>query len=71
MLQAVLVAVRRRGARWAAGGGSGPLFPMLVVVTTSTFLSLVATAVAIGLLASLAGVRRAVAVDPAVAFGGS
>ena len=49
----------------------GPLFPMLVVVTTSTFLSLVATAMVIGLLASLAGVRRAVAVDPALAFGAS
>jgi putative ABC transport system permease protein len=41
-----------------------------VVVTTSAFLSLVVTAVVIGLLASLAGLRHAVAVDPALAFGG-
>jgi len=48
----------------------GPLFPMLVVVTTSAFLSLVVTAMVIGLLASLAGLRHAVTVDPALAFGG-
>jgi putative ABC transport system permease protein len=49
----------------------GPLFPMLVAVTPSAFLTLVATALAIGLLASSAGLRRAVAVDPVLAFGGS
>jgi putative ABC transport system permease protein len=34
------------------------------------YLALPAIAVAIGLLASVAGLRRAVAVDPALAFGG-
>ena len=48
----------------------GPLFPMLVAVTASSFLLLVLTAVVIGLLASLAGVRYAVTVDPVMAFGG-
>ncbi|MEO8813817.1 MAG: ABC transporter permease [Mycobacterium sp.] len=48
----------------------GPLFPMLVAVTASSFALLVLTAVAIGLLASLAGLRHAVAVDPVLAFGG-
>ncbi|HZE18169.1 MAG TPA: glutamine ABC transporter permease, partial [Mycobacterium sp.] len=48
-----------------------PLFPMLVVVTASAFLSLVATAVVIGVFASLAGLRRAVAIDPVLAFGAS
>lgn len=48
----------------------GPLFPMLVAVTVSSFALLVLTAVAIGLLASLAGLRHAVAVDPVLAFGG-
>ena len=70
-LQAVLVALVASVLGGLLAVVLGPLFPMLVVVTTSTFLSLVATAVAIGLLASLAGVRRAVAVDPALAFGGS
>ena len=70
-LQAVLVALVAAVLGGLLAVVLGPLFPMLVVVTTSTFLSLVATAVVIGLLASLAGVRRAVAVDPALAFGGS
>jgi len=56
------------------GGGLavsiGPLFPMLVAVTGSSFALLVLTAVGIGLLASLAGLRHAVAVDPVLAFGG-
>jgi len=71
MLQAVLVALVAAVLGGLLAVVLGPLFPMLVVVTTSTFLSLVATAVVIGLLASLAGVRRAVAVDPVLAFGGS
>jgi putative ABC transport system permease protein len=71
ILQAVLVALVAAVLGGLLAAVLGPLFPMLVVVTTSTFLSLVATAVVIGLLASLAGVRRAVAVDPALAFGGS
>ena len=71
MLQAVLVALVAALLGGLLAVVLGPLFPMLVVVTTSTFLSLVATALVIGLLASLAGVRRAVAVDPALAFGGS
>ena len=70
-LQAVLVALVAAVLGGLLAVVLGPLFPMLVVVTTSTFLSLVATALVIGLLASLAGVRRAVAVDPALAFGGS
>jgi putative ABC transport system permease protein len=41
-----------------------------VVVPTSAFVLLPVIAVAIGLLASVAGMRRAVAVDPALAFGG-
>jgi putative ABC transport system permease protein len=47
-----------------------PLFPMIVAVPAYAYLALPAVAVVIGLLASLAGFRRAVAVDPALAFGG-
>ncbi|MBW0019460.1 MAG: ABC transporter permease [Mycobacterium sp.] len=47
-----------------------PLFPMLVVVPTGAYLVLPVVAIVIGLLASVAGLRRAVAVDPALAFGG-
>ena len=70
-LQAVLVALVAAGVGGLLAVLLGPLFPMLVVVTISAFLSLVATALMIGLLASLAGLRRAVAVDPVLAFGGS
>jgi len=48
----------------------GPVFPMLVVVPGYAYLALPAVAIVMGLLASLAGFRRAVAVDPARAFGG-
>jgi putative ABC transport system permease protein len=46
------------------------LFPMTVVVPMHAYLALPAIAIAIGLLASVAGLRRAVAVDPALAIGG-
>ena len=47
-----------------------PLFPMTVVVPMRAYLALPVIATVIGLLASVAGLRRAVAVDPALAFGG-
>ena len=43
---------------------------MRVVVPMSAYLLLPVIAIAIGLLASVAGLRRAVTVDPALAFGG-
>jgi putative ABC transport system permease protein len=69
-LQAVIVAVIA-----AALGGLlslilTPVFPMRVEVPASAFLLLPLVAVLIGLLASVAGLRRAVTVDPALAFGG-
>lgn len=47
-----------------------PLFPMNVEVPMSAYLALPVIVIAVGLLASGAGLRRAVAVDPARAFGG-
>jgi len=46
----------------------GPHFPVQVVIPGSALLLLPVLAVTVGLLASLLGLRRAVAVDPAVAF---
>lgn len=69
-LQAVIVAV------FAALLGEllslilAPLFPMRVDIPAGAFLLLPAVAIVIGLLASAAGLRRAVVVDPALAFGG-
>jgi len=47
-----------------------PLFPIKVEVPVRAVVLLPGIAIGVGLLASLAGVRRAVGVDPAVAFGG-
>jgi putative ABC transport system permease protein len=48
-----------------------PLFPFAVEITIGSILTLALVSVAVGLLASLAGLRRAVTVDPALAFGGA
>ena len=69
-LQAIIVALL---AALVGAGLSlvlGPLFPMQVIVPTAAFVALPVIAVVIGLIASAAGLRRAVAVDPALAFGG-
>jgi putative ABC transport system permease protein len=47
-----------------------PLFPLTFEVPLSARLLLPVIGVAVGLLASAAGLRRAVGVDPALAFGG-
>ena len=69
-LQAVIVAVVAAVLGGLLSLVLGPLFPMRVVVPTSAFLLLPVIAVLIGLLASAAGMRRAVTIDPALAFGG-
>jgi len=48
-----------------------PLFPFRMSVDASSYIFLAVIAVVVGTLASLAGLRRAVAVDPALAFGGA
>ncbi len=47
-----------------------PLFPMPVAIPTDAAVTLPIVAVGVGLLASLAGLRRTVTADPAQAFGG-
>ncbi|MGH3674309.1 MAG: ABC transporter permease [Mycobacterium sp.] len=69
-LQAVIVAVVAAMLGGLLSLVLGPLFPMRVVVPVSAFLLLPVIAVLIGLLASFAGLRRAVTIDPALAFGG-
>ena len=69
-LQAVIVAVVAAIAGALLSLALAPLFPMRVDIPQGAFLLLPAVAVAIGLLASVAGLRRAVTVDPALAFGG-
>jgi putative ABC transport system permease protein len=69
-LQALIVALLAAGLGIILAQLLGPLFPMIVAIPGSAYVLLPAVAVAIGLLASLAGLRRVVAVDPALAFGG-
>jgi len=46
-----------------------PMMPLRSAIPSSAFATLPAVAVGVGLLASVAGLRRAVGVDPALAFG--
>ena len=48
-----------------------PAFPFTVRIGVSSYLTLTAVAIVIGIAASSAGLRRVVATDPALAFGGS
>lgn len=69
-LQAVVVTLLAAALGLVFSVLLGPAFPMLIVVPVYAYLALPVVAIVIGVLASLAGFRRAVAVDPALAFGG-
>lgn len=69
-MQAVIVAVLAALLGGVLSVLLGPLFPMRVDIPRAAFLLLPVVAITIGVLASLAGLRRAVTVDPALAFGG-
>ena len=69
-MQAIIVAVLSALLGGVLSVLLGPLFPMRVDIPVIAFVLLPIVAVTIGVLASLAGLRRAVVVDPAVAFGG-
>lgn len=47
-----------------------PMFPLPVTIDAAAYLLLPAIAVTVGVLASIAALRRAIAVDPALAFSG-
>jgi putative ABC transport system permease protein len=69
-LQAVILAVSAALLAMVIARILVPAFPISVEVPLSAFLVLPVIAVVVGLLASAAGLRRAVGVDPALAFGG-
>ncbi len=69
-MQAVIVAVLSALLGGVLSVLLGPLFPMRVDIPRIAFILLPIVAITIGVLASLAGLRRAVVVDPAMAFGG-
>ncbi len=69
-LQAIVVALLAALVGAGLSRLLGPMFPMQVIVPGQAFIALPVIAVVIGLIASAAGLRRAVSVDPALAFGG-
>ena len=69
-LQAILVAVIAAALGALLSLALAPLFTMRVAVPPSAYLLLPVIAVVTGVLASAAGLRRSVTVDPALAFGG-
>jgi putative ABC transport system permease protein len=48
-----------------------PLMQMAIEIPGSAYVLLPVVAIVVGLIASLAGLRRAIGVDPALAFGGA
>jgi putative ABC transport system permease protein len=68
--QAVVLAVCSAIAALILSLIIGPLMPMAVEVPMSAYIALPFVAIVVGLLASLGGLRRAMTVDPALAFGG-
>jgi putative ABC transport system permease protein len=48
-----------------------PTFPMTVEIPTASYVELVIVALSVGVLGSIAGLRRMLSVDPAAAFGGA
>ncbi len=71
MAQALLISL----AAYVVGVGLSqllkPLLPMPAEIAGSAYALLAVVAVVVALVSSLAGVRRAVSVDPALAFGGA
>lgn len=69
-LQAVILSVLAAVVAAALAPLLAKGFPFVVEITARSHVTMLAVSLSVGLLASLAGLRRAVAVDPALAFGG-
>lgn len=68
-VQGVLVAVAASVVGIGLAALLEPVFPLQLEVTAGIHLQLVVIAVGVGLVASLIGIRRALTIDPAMAFG--
>jgi putative ABC transport system permease protein len=69
-LQAIILAILAAVVAILLGYLLAPMMPMAVSIPASTFYVLPTVAVIVGLISSVSGLRRAVRVDPALAFGG-
>ncbi|HUR74194.1 MAG TPA: ABC transporter permease [Sporichthya sp.] len=68
-IQAMVVSLAAAGIAVLASYAIAPLFPMPVYLSAGDSATLIGIAALVGMLASLAALRRAVGVDPAKAFG--
>jgi putative ABC transport system permease protein len=68
--QALTLAAASAIVAWFASKLLAPVFPIPVEIPFRSYPLTLAVAIVVGLLGSIAGVRRAVAIDPALAFGG-
>jgi putative ABC transport system permease protein len=69
-LQAVLASLLAALLGVLVAQGLKPTFPLPVVIESDAYVALPITAIVIGILASLVAMRRAMKVDPALAFSG-
>ena len=69
-LQAVIVSLVAGAAAIGIAHALAPTFPLSVEIPTGSYALLPGVALVVGLLASIAGLRRTASVDPALAFGG-
>ena len=69
-LQAAIMAISAAVIGSVIASLLGPRFPMIVSIERGDHLLLPLLAVTVGLVASIAGIRRVITVDPALAFGG-
>jgi putative ABC transport system permease protein len=67
--QAVILALVSAAVALVLAFALKPFMPMTVEIPTSAYRGLLIIAIGVGLLSSIAGLRRAVSVDPALAFG--
>jgi putative ABC transport system permease protein len=68
-IEAVVIALAAAIVATVMAVGLHSMLPMRVEISTASYVELVGISVLVGLLASLVGLRRAVGVDPALAFG--
>jgi putative ABC transport system permease protein len=66
----VLLSMIAAGLGVVLGAVLAPAFPMSISLGVRNCLELVAAAIGVGIVASVIALRRAIGVDPAVAFGG-
>ena len=71
LLQASVLALFAAAIAAGLALAIAPTFPFAVEIPTAAYIQLLSVALIVGGIASLAGLRRVVRIDPALAFGGA